>query len=444
MVCIDAIFSLEEKMKQAMNRCTVWCSIVLAIGCGSVHAQTPTEALLADYLPLEAVVKDALISSPLIQVARAKREGWSARAKGISAGSAEFILRSTSQQRHDVVSGAQMYESMVSIERPLRLWGKRGIDADLALKTQTFADIEYADAMHEGSRELLKFWFAYMRALADQKNAITTFSLAQKMQSLTSIKFKQGEVSKLDTELASAEFERISAARSLADSQLASASSALLRRYPMLALPVTLPVALSVVPGEFPALPEFKVSMVAMRGDFLEKNHELNMMRVDAQRLRLAADRAARDHLPDPTLGVFMGRERAGAETIAGVMFSMPLPGAARAHHASAVMADAQAASDKVALAEQQLGALFESMWIQFQHKKTATENLNSAAQRQALAAEKSVKAYALGEGNLSEVLLIARMASDNLNAAERMQIDVIELLALIRLDLHQIWDFDE
>jgi hypothetical protein len=35
-------------------------------------------------------------------------------------------------------------------------------------------------------------------------------------------------------------------------------------------------------------------------------------------------------------------------------------------------------------------------------------------------------------------------MGSDNLNAAERMQIEVVELLALMRLDLHQIWDFDE
>jgi hypothetical protein len=39
---------------------------------------------------------------------------------------------------------------------------------------------------------------------------------------------------------------------------------------------------------------------------------------------------------------------------------------------------------------------------------------------------------------------MIARMASDNLNAAEHMQLEVIELLALIRLDMHQIWDFDE
>jgi hypothetical protein len=83
-------------------------------------------------------------------------------------------------------------------------------------------------------------------------------------------------------------------------------------------------------------------------------------------------------------------------------------------------------------------------MWIQFQHKRKAADSLKSAAQRQSLAAEKSVKAYTLGEGSLSDVLLIARMASDNLNAAERMQLEVVELLALIRLDLHQIWDFDE
>jgi cobalt-zinc-cadmium efflux system outer membrane protein len=181
-----------------------------------------------------------------------------------------------------------------------------------------------------------------------------------------------------------------------------------------------------------------------MRQEFLDKNHELNMMRVDAQRLRLAADRASRDRLPDPTLGVFSGRERAGAETISGVMFSMPFPSASRFHHASAAVADAQVASDKVLLAEQQLGAMFDNMWIQFQHKRTAADNLKSAAQRQALAAEKSVKAYTLGEGSLSDVLLIARLASDNLNAAERMQLEVVELLALIRLDLHQIWDFDE
>ena len=407
----------------------------------SASASTVTSPLLP-YLPAEAAVKDALLSSPLMQAARSKKEAGTARAKGIDSGNAEFTLRSTSQRRRDVAAGTQLHESMVSIERPVRFWGKRGMDADLATQTQAFADIEYADAMHEGARELMRFWFAYLRALADQKNAVTTFDLAAKMQRLTQSQLKQGEISQLDAELANAEFERITAARSVADAQLASSASAFTRRYAGMVLPTHMPVGLRLDASlKLPALTD---TMAAMRQEFLDKNHELNMMRVDAQRLRLAADRASRDRLPDPTLGVFSGRERAGAETISGVMFSMPFPSASRFHHASAAVADAQAASDNVRLAEQQLGAMFDSMWIQFQHKRTAADNLKSAAQRQALAAEKSVKAYTLGEGSLSDVLLIARLASDNLNAAERMQLEVVELLALIRLDLHQIWDFDE
>lgn len=436
---------MKPVMKLYVVAVAAACTLAWTMGVAQAQqhdsVSTVTSPLLP-YLPAEAAVKEALLSSPLMQVARSKKEAGSARAKGIDAGTAEFTLRSTSQRRRDVGAGTQLHESMVSIERPVRFWGKRGMDADLATQMQAFADIEYADAMHEGGRELMRFWFTYLRALADQKNAVTTFDLAAKMQRFTQSQLKQGEISQLDAALAQAEFERISAARSVADAQLASSAAAFTRRYAGMALPAQMPAAMSLEAA--PQLPALTESMVAMRQEFLEKNHELNMIRVDAQRLRLAAERASRDRLPDPTVGVFSGRERAGSETISGVMFSMPFPSASRFHQASALVADAQAASDKVQLAEQQLGALFESMWIQFQHKRAAAENLKFAAQRQALVAEKSVKAYSLGEGSLTDVLLIARMASDNLNAAERMQLEVVELLALIRLDLHQIWDFDE
>jgi outer membrane protein, heavy metal efflux system len=450
---------MRRFVKSYVAASAVACTCVLALGAaqaqqplpstvnassaalGSVSASAVTSQLLP-YLPAEASVKEVLLSSPLMQAARSKKEAGTARAQGIDSGTAEFTLRSTSQRRREVATGTPLHESLVSLERPVRFWGKRGMDADLATQTQAFADIEYADAMHEGARELMRFWFAYLRALVDQKNAITTFDLAAKMQRLTQIQLKQGEISQLDAELAHAELERITAARSVADAQLASSASAFTRRYAGIVLPTHMPAALRL--DASPNLPALTETMAVMRQEFLDKNHELNMMRVDAQRLRLAADRASRDRLPDPTVGVFSGRERAGAETISGVMFSMPFPGASRFHHATALVADAQAASDKVLLAEQQLGAMFESMFIQFQHKRQAADNLKSAAQRQALAAEKSVKAYTLGEGSLSDVLLIARMASDNLNAAERMQLEVLELLALIRLDLHQMWDFDE
>lgn len=436
-----------------IGRCLLGCGLWMLTGllqaqspsvspAGSEPVLSQSISALAAYLPAEPAIREALLTSPLIQAARAKKQGWVARAQGIEAGPAEFTLRSTGQRRRDGAIGTQMFESMVSIERPVRFWGKRGLDADLSAQTQAYADLEYADALHQGARELMRLWFAHLRALADQRNAAIAFDLASRMQRLTEVQFKQGEISQLDRELADAEFERVSAALAVADAQLASAAAAFTRRYPGVRLTTQQSPALRA--GAFTILPMFDASLDAHRAEFLQKNRELNMMRSDAQRLRMAADRALRERLPDPTVGVFSGRERAGAETISGVMLSIPIPGATRWHNASAAVADAQAANDRVLLAERQLGAMFEAMWLQFQHKREASESLKSAARRQALAAEKSVKAYTLGEGNLSGVLLISRQASDNLTAAERMQLEVAELMSLIVLDLQLIWNFED
>lgn len=416
-----------------------WLLNILSLSV-AVQAQTPISVL--PYLPGEAAVKEALLGSPLMEVARSKKQVGSLRAQIIDAGSAEYILRSNLQRRQDVLSGAQLRESMLSIERPIRFWGKRGIDADLSEQTQAFAAIEYADAMHEGARELMHYWFAYLRALVDKENAATNFELTSKMLRLAQIQYKQGEISQLDEQLAKAEFDRVSSVHSVAEGQLLSAKSAFVSRYPGLSLPTQIPKALRLIVGE--DLPALSEPLQDMRREFLEKNHELNMMRSDAKRLRLVADRALRDRWPDPTLGVFTARERSGAENISGVLFSIALPGSNREFHASAAATEAQAASDKIRLAEQQLGAMFENMWHQFQNKRTAAESLKSAWQGQALALEKTLKAYSLGEGGLSQVLMISRLASENLNAAEHMRIEIAELMALIRLDLHQIWDFDD
>lgn len=423
------------------------CGVLLALGMcfalGQAQAQVvvSADAALQSYLPAEASVKDALMASPLIEGARARRDALRARARGIASGTAEFTVRATAQRRREVGPGVSVQESMLSLERPIRAWGKRGMDVDLAAQTQALADIAYADAVHESSRELLKLWFEYLRAQADVKNAQTTFTLAAQMQRLTQSQLKQGEISKLDAELAQAELDRISAARAMAQAQLGTTTSALSRRYP------TVELATSPMNGKatLPTWPEgVNVSMVDQRQEFLEKNHELNMLRVDAQRLRLSAQRASRDRLPDPTVGLFTARERAGSEQVTGVMLSMPLSGEARAYEATAAQADAQAAEDQVRWTEQQLSAMFESMWQQLLHKRHAAELLKSAASRQAQAADKARKGYALGEGSLSEVLMMDRLASDNLHAAERMQLEAVELQAMIRLDLHQMWDFDE
>ena len=106
-------------------------------------------------------------------------------------------MRSTSQRRQDVANGTRWHELMVSVETPLRFWGKRGLDAVLEDKTQAYAELGYADAMHEGGRELIQLWFAYLNALAAEHNASNALELTTKMQRMTQVQLKHGEVSKL-------------------------------------------------------------------------------------------------------------------------------------------------------------------------------------------------------------------------------------------------------
>jgi outer membrane protein TolC len=412
-----------------------WLCVGL-LWCAAVHASPE----LAPYLPVEAAAKEALIQSPLLQQARARKQALGLRAQAIDAGSAEFSVRALQQRRSINASGERYGESSVSLERPVRLWGKRGIDAELAKQTQTLADIEYADAMHEASRELLKHWFAFLRAGTIHANANTTLELAQTNQRLAGVRLKHGEISQLDAQLAQAELQRTEAAWQLSQAELNAASTALQRRYPSLPLPNLGAIQL-LRQSQLPAAFE---QPAALHTAFLQTNHELNMLRIDAQRLRLHAQRVDRERLPDPTLGIFTARDRAGAEQVTGVSVAIAFAGDARSFQGQAALAEAQAADDKVATMERNLSAAFDATLAQYQHKRMAATQLQWAAQTQALAAEKSRTAFSLGEHSMSDMLTIARVANDNRLAADLMRVEVIELLASVRLDLHEIWDFDE
>lgn len=409
---------------------------VMCLGCASVYASPE----LGPYLPGEAAAKEALIQSPLLQQARARKQALGLRAQAIDAGSAEFSVRALQQRRNIHASGEHYGESSVSLERPIRLWGKRGIDAELAQQTQALADIEYADAVHEASRELLKHWFGHVRAAITHANARSNLELAQANQRLANVRLKHGEISQLDAQLAQAELQRSEAAWQLSQAELSSASTALQRRYPALPLP-SASTAHLLRQADLPAALD---QPAALQEAFLQTNHELNMLRMDAQRLRLFAQRVNRDRWPDPTVGIFTARDRAGAEQVTGVSVAMAFAGDARSYQAQAAMAEAQAAEDKVATLQRTLSAAFDATLAQYQHKRLAAEQLHLAAQTQTMAADKSRTAFTLGEHSMSDMLTIARVANDTRLAAELIRVDVVELLTSVRLDLHQIWDFDD
>jgi outer membrane protein TolC len=405
--------------------------------CARAGAQTamPSAPTLPPYLPPESVVKSLILESPAVQSARAKKESSTLKAQGIQSGSAEVSLRTNVQQRKVTLGNDRFLEYSLGLERPVRWWGKAELDADLAEQTRVVASIEYADALHEASRHLLKLWFQYLRAITDQKMAFDDMSLAHNLHRVAKIRLAQGEISKMDEALAGAELQRAQAALSTSQAQNAASAALLTRRFPSLPLPSALTPL---------ALPNLPPSLEAMREHFLSQNHELNLLRADAKRLQLLALRLDKDRHPDPTIGVYAAADRGGAERLIGVSVLIPFSGAARSAYAQSTTHEAHAALLKVTQVEQQLSAEFEGMWQQLTFKHQAAKHLNAAAQEQSYAAEKSRKAYAFGEYSFFDVVNMNRLANEQRRTAELTALEVLELSALIQLDMHQLWDFDE
>jgi len=73
-----------------------------------------------------------------------------------------------------------------------------------------------------------------------------------------------------------------------------------------------------------------------------------------------------------------------------------------------------------------------------------AVTGLQAAANTQALAVQLSAKAFAMGEHSMTELIQNRRLAQESLRESQKLQLALAESWALMNLDLHRIWDFDE
>ena len=432
---VSALFDLVWRTRPLtlLRSLAVVNSLVL-VNLALTPVRADAQAEVMPYLPDTSAVKDSLLNSPGIASAAAKRDAQRERARGIQTGHAEITVRSNVQIRRAGLPEGRSTESMVSLERPLRLWGKGAQDKALALQTEAVADIEYTDALHEASRELLKQWFIYLRAVAEHRNANLNLEYIKQLQKQVERRLQRGELAQLDLTLAGAELSRAEALRDTSEAQLAGIRATFSRRYPTVALPQAVPLV---------AIPPMPQGHETLREAFLTKNHELNLLRAETRRLQLLAQRINLERTPDPTLGLYTASERGGAEQVSGVSISIPIAGPARTANARMALSEAQSLEAHAQHVEQTLTGGFDALWAQMVNKRSAAENLNEAAKQQLAAAEKSRKAFTLGEYTLTQTLQVNRTASEYRYAAQTMQLEVVELVALLWLDLHEIWDLD-
>lgn len=406
--------------------------LVLALVAPVVDAQT-----LDDWLPSKAQVSAVLHASPQIQEASARQEARLQRARALEVGPNEWAVRLNQQRRRANEPQARYAETTVALERPLRLWGKAGLDAGLAEQDRDLARLGLSDALHEASREVLMHWFDTLRAQQDADSAERELQLARELDRQARVRLQQGDISLLDARLAEADLQRSQAQWHLMQAERTRRLALLQRLYPGLPEPrwpqdEALPPALH-MESLGPALQEF-----------LGHHHELNLLRGEARRQQQLAERVERDRWPDPSLGVYAARERDGGEQLVGVSLAMPLSGTYRESLARAAHAEAEALAQRVQQLERQLGAQFEARWLQLVQQQQALVGLRSAAAIQRMAADKSLTAYTLGEHSMTELIQNRRLANEQALASRHLLLEGLRTRALIELDAHRLWDMDE
>ena len=68
----------------------------------------------------------------------------------------------------------------------------------------------------------------------------------------------------------------------------------------------------------------------------------------------------------------------------------------------------------------------------------------SEAAQLQRSAAERALRAYRAGESGLTELLAVRRALADAMLAERLARSEALETGSRLRLDLHEMWDFDD
>lgn len=403
---------------------------------GAARAQAVPQAE-AGVLPAEAAVRDTVGQSPEVRMAEAGRDAAQARAAGIRAGTAEAVVRATGQGRQARAPSERHAEGQLTLERPLRLWGKSEADGALADATVQSGQLALMDARHEVSRQILALWFGALRAQQARLAAQGNDELAAELAAVTARRVQAGDAARMDHELSLAERARTAAMLASARAAEAVAQAALRARFPGLGVPGGLPAGIG--PQGLPDEPA-----EALRTHYVEDSHEFRLALSEEAQAQRQAYRADLERKPDPTVGVFVAVERGGAERIAGVSVSMPLGSAHRRSAALAAAADAQAAAQRRLVAERRIGAEFDALYQGLAGKRAAAVALAQALALQRSAAERTGRAYKAGESGLGELLMVRRTLADTTLAERTALVDALEADSRLRLDLHRMWDFDE
>lgn len=405
----------------------------LALAAALLACAAPTVAQPG--LPPEPQVREALDQHPSVLAAMAMVQAARADSEALLYGPHEFSIN-TSMMRRTVDRDRSYAEFDASVSRPIRLPGKTRLDRQAGAAGVEAAENRMEDARHQAALLLADYWWSWLGAAAEQQ--IDVQAVQNLERSLASIRRRAElrdaapmEVDQAEAALGSA---RLQAQQSAGRAELARARIA--AQFPGLALPAA--------PGELP-LPEMpQASLAELRALVIARSHEIGAAKAEAERLQALADRARRDRIADPTIGMRAFSERSGEETGIGLIATIPLGGRHRSALADRAGSEAAAAEARATAVAFDVQEMADTDAVNAGAGWATWERSRDGARAQVATVLKMRKGYDLGAIDLADLLLAERQTQDMFRAEVQARTEALRAITRILIDSHSIWISDE
>lgn len=382
-------------------------------------------------LPPEAEVRQALEQAPRLQAAHESIPEGQALERQLRAGTHEWEVSALSQRRTDP-AGIPYTEQEYGLQRGVRWPWKTSLDRRIGAQAREIGELAYLDNWHEASRTLLDLWFGWLDAEKALRLLDDQLALLTAQQQVVQRRVDAGDAARLELQLAMTETRRLQAMRGEAARQAMQAREALTREFPHLASAAPARLA---EPAGLPEDDEVWIERI------IDANHETTLADTRAAAASLAAERAGRERLADPTIGLMYSDNLDGNRKVVGLRVSLPLGGSARSASAALSRSQARAAASTATGTLLAVESAARVAVHEARLRQQAWQELSAALRQAQETADAVARGYTLGEFDSTTLFNSRRTALETQQLAESAQVAALRAHARVLLDAHVLWE---
>ncbi len=382
-------------------------------------------------LPNEEQVSIALDAYPAVEAAQQRVSAARSSARARAASPHDFTVTG-SYTRRSIDFEGDFDEFDAELMRGVRLPGKARLDREIGTHLVDAAENMAEDTRHQAALVLAQHWWDWLAASAAAQVDQQAVDNYQRALAAVRRRVELGDAAPLDADQAEAALgaARVRAAQSLGEANLAR--TRLATHFPALALPAQAP--------EIPVPEVVTGELERLSGLVVMNSHEIAAAEAQSRAVDAAAQRARLDRVADPSIGVRVFSERGGAETGAGLVFSMPFGGSRRGALADQATAEADAAMADARMARFAVQETSAADLAQAQFRIESWQRAREGLRAQMAVLTRMRRGHELGEIDLADLLLAERMTHEAFSLEVSARAEAQRAITQLRIDSHQLW----